>query len=468
MANETQVKSRLGGGIPLRGQSREIVSNVYKFMKEEADKSTCTIPIAHARERTAKASGVSVRLVSKILSEREKLKTSEAGQSFSTPNKQRRRERPITGMDDFDKNVVRRTVHHFYANEKRIPTAELLRSALKEKIGFKGGVTSIRLILKEIGFQWKTTESNRKILVERMDIREKRIRYLQQIKRYREEGRPIIYMDESYVLTSHVSGKTWTDSSNKCLHKPTSKGERIIIIHAGGEKGFVPNALAMWKAGQSSGDYHEQMNRRNYEKWIKEKLLPNLESRSVLVIDNAPYHNIEIDKAPSSNSKKHEMIAWLQDRGIPCSGDTLKPQLYKLIQLHKPMYKRFVVNELLEREGHSVLRLPPYHPELNPIELIWADIKSCVARHNTTFTMKDVRDICEKKFAEMGPEDWLPKCRHVKGIEEEYMSREPIIDSVIDSFIIRIGDDDDDDENGSSDGDSDVDTGAVSGIEELP
>ena len=29
--------------------------------------------------------------------------------------------------------------------------------------------------------------------------------------------------------------------------------------------------------------------------------------------------------------------------------------------------------------GHNVLRLPPYHPELYPIELIWARIKYTAA-----------------------------------------------------------------------------------------
>lgn len=96
--------------------------------------------------------------------------------------------------------------------------------------------------------------------MEKWNVREKRIAYLQTIKAYRDEGRPIVFMDESYILTSHVSNKVWTDGSTSGLHTPISKGSWLIIIYAGGEDGFIPNALAIWKAGQKSGYYYENIN----------------------------------------------------------------------------------------------------------------------------------------------------------------------------------------------------------------
>ena len=38
----------------------------------------------------------------------------------------------------------------------------------------------------------------------------------------------------------------------------------------------------------------------------------------------------------------------------------------------------------------EVLRLPPYHCELNAIELIWADEKDFVARENKEMTIEHV------------------------------------------------------------------------------
>ena len=65
----------------------------------------------------------------------------------------------------------------------------------------------------------------------------------------------------------------------------------------------------------------------------------------------------------------------------------LKPDLYEIIKQNKPA-KIFVVDEMIKKEGHSVVRLPPYHCNLNPIENIWALMKRDVAANNTTFTLK--------------------------------------------------------------------------------
>ncbi|GBP67916.1 hypothetical protein EVAR_97708_1 [Eumeta japonica] len=50
----------------------------------------------------------------------------------------------------------------------------------------------------------------------------------------REEGKNIIYMDESYIHTSHISGKSWSDDSKLGLKKLVSEGERLIITRAEG------------------------------------------------------------------------------------------------------------------------------------------------------------------------------------------------------------------------------------------
>ena len=46
----------------------------------------------------------------------------------------------------------------------------------------------------------------------------------------------------------------------------------------------------------------------------------------------------------------------------------------------------------MREHGHMPLRLPPYHPQLNVIELIWAEIKRMVALANTTFKLADVKN----------------------------------------------------------------------------
>jgi transposase len=136
----------------------------------------------------------------------------------------------------------------------------------------------------------------------------------------------------------------------------------------------------MFKSGTKSGDYHHEMNFDNCERWLKTKLIPNLPPNSVLLVDNAAYHNVQLNPAPTSSSRKSAMIDWLSDRGILFTDRMCKPELYSLIKLRKLRFKTFKIDALLAEHGHSALRLPPYHPDLNPIELIWASVKEYVAR----------------------------------------------------------------------------------------
>lgn len=88
--------------------------------------------------------------------------------------------------------------------------------------------------------------------MEKYDIRIKRIHYLKSIIQYRAEGRNIVYTDETYIHSSHTQAKGWSDDFYEMeLKKPISKGQRLIIVHAGGEKGFVNNALLIFKSGNT-------------------------------------------------------------------------------------------------------------------------------------------------------------------------------------------------------------------------
>jgi hypothetical protein len=54
--------------------------------------------------------------------------------------------------------------------------------------------------------------NNRGALIERDDVRSKRVAYLRAVKKYREEGRPMIYEAETFIRSSHTRPKNWTDT----------------------------------------------------------------------------------------------------------------------------------------------------------------------------------------------------------------------------------------------------------------
>jgi transposase len=202
---------------------------------------------------------------------------------------------------------------------------------------------------------------------------------------------------------------------------PTSMGQWLIIVHAGTEKGFIPGALLIFKSNQKTGDYHKEMNSDNYMRWIKEKLLPNLLQNCIFMVDNAAYHNVLSDRCPTSASRKKNMEEWLLQYKIPFSSDLLKTELYDPIKLHKPRQKRYVLDDILSAHGHTVLRLTPYHPDLNAIENIWGDVKQWVGHHNVTFKLDHKLQLCEQQFAEIGEMEWEAICRHVQNVKQKYI-----------------------------------------------
>jgi len=81
--------------------------------------------------------------------------------------------------------------------------------------------------------RWKKTSVNRKFTVERQDIRSLTVKYLRAITAYREEVRPVVYIDETYIHSSHTTSYACDDVSGAGLKAPVSKGRRLIIVDAG-------------------------------------------------------------------------------------------------------------------------------------------------------------------------------------------------------------------------------------------
>ncbi|XP_046674540.1 uncharacterized protein LOC124363336 [Homalodisca vitripennis] len=317
-----------------------------------------------------------------------------------------------------------------------------------------------------MGYRWRKTKSNKHILMETQDVAYKRFVYLGKIQEYRKEKRPIVFTDESYIDSAHVSGKGWSDDSNAGVAAPLSKGERLIFLHAGGEMGFVKNCLTMWRANIKTGDYHDNVNGKMYFKWLTEKLIPNLPPRTVVVIDNASYHNVQVDKCPTSKNTKSEMQDWLIQKNIAFSSSSLKVELYELIRQHKPAHIRYQIDEIMREHGRDIPRLPPYHPELNAIELIWADVKNWVAAHNVTFNIHDVERLVNQKFETITETDWKKICENVKKMEEKFIGVQSQLEDTIESFVIDLGAESSEEDN-SDFSEDDIEDGNLSGIEEL-
>ena len=173
-------------------------------------------------------------------------------------------------------------------------------------------------------------------------------------------------------------------------------------------------------------------------------------------MDNASYHSVQIPgtKAPVSGTRKPEMQKWLQERGVSFHDKLTKPKLYELVQKEKEtLSKTYEVDTMLTENGHHVVRLPPYHCELNPIELIWGDMKGYISRQNNTFKVNDVKHLIDESFAQIDGKKWKNACKHVCSVEQQYWKKDNIQGAEVNPIIIRLGDfssDDDEEEEEDS------------------
>ena len=242
----------------------------------------------------------------------------------------------------------------------------------------------------------------------------------------------IVYVDESYIHAHHASKKGWFHSSNRDVIGDDN-GTRLIILHAMTDNGLlaVPDEIASnWLSepaltaelvfeevlqdGQDDSDYHNTMTGAKFIAWLRNRLLPTFAElhpgkKMILVLDNASYHKPR-DETWISSSKaknKHELVHQLLDLGVEQlttvgekprvvpshlfeaavsaggpSKDDLLAAVQKWLEAH-PDHNRTVVEQLMSDAGYSLIYTPPFCPEVQPIELLWAKVKRYVADRST-------------------------------------------------------------------------------------
>ena len=251
-----------------------------------------------------------------------------------------------------------------------------------------------------------------------------RQRYLRKKRDNRASGgdtiRPEVYLDESYVNKNHSNDFIWySGEDGPWVQKPTGKGERLIIINAITKSGWVPEAKLVFKSTRKTGDYHGQMNWDLFKKWFTEMLLENIPSNSLIIMDNASYHNILAEHSPPTPlCSKKKISEWLEQNRIYCRHDCLKPELVEILNKLAPE-PSYAINEIARSCGHEVIRTPPYHPELQPIETCWGVVKNHIAR-NSDFTMKNLIEQLKAGFDKVTGKTCTEIIKNVRKIEDEF------------------------------------------------
>jgi hypothetical protein len=147
---------------------------------------------------------------------------------------------------------------------------------------------------------------------------EKRYAFCEEIRKHKDQGHSLVFIDESGF--AHDMPR---------LHGYSPKGKRCYGQHDWGAKGRT-NVIGALFLGTllTVSLFQANVNTGIFNAWVVEDLIPKLPPKSVVIMDNASFH------------------------------------------------KGVLMKKALEYEGHTLLYLPPYSPDLNPIEKKWAQAKA--------------------------------------------------------------------------------------------
>jgi len=400
-------------GRPLTVIEKETIVTLKNYFDRTKDDTA--EQVTSSVERVVHALDVSIATVKRIMADHNR------GVSFSE-QKEIHRGRRGKALTNCMQAVTREYVRQ--ANkEGRYITLETLCQYLK-KINPEQNF-SIRTLGRALdcwGFTFgKGTRTQR--LKEKDHVIVARQRYLRRKRANRKDEdtiHPEVYLDESYVNKNHSTDFVWYfEDDGPWVQKPTGKGERLIIVNAITKDGWVPGAKLIFKSTKKTGDYHGQMNQELFTKWFKEKLLPNIPEGSLIIMDNAAYHNIlSVHSAPTVKCNKEKIRSWLEQNNIPLREDCIKPEMVEILNKIAPLPIYFL-DEIATEHGHEILRTPPYHPELQPIETCWGIVKNQIAR-NCDFTMANLIAQLEDAFNSVTAKTCSGLIKKLRKVEDEF------------------------------------------------
>jgi hypothetical protein len=90
----------------------------------------------------------------------------------------------------------------------------------------------------------------------------------------------------------------------------SGKGKRLIVLHAGTRsEGLIDSCDLMFLAKSKDGNYHQEMHNVVFVELFENQLMPAMKNPSLVVLDNASYHNVKTEDTVCSNfSQKNAVL----------------------------------------------------------------------------------------------------------------------------------------------------------------
>ncbi|DBA01372.1 TPA: hypothetical protein N0F65_001611, partial [Lagenidium giganteum] len=187
------------------------------------------------------------------------------------------------------------------------------------------------------------------------------------------------------------------DPSDLTTVKPRQKGKRSYFIAAiidannDGAQLIRASLDIFGGGGRQTQTYHGMFTGAYACEWMK-RLLAILEANGwhncVILLGNAKYHKVKPTWVPSRGNKKEVLVAVCNRLGIHVESKDTKAKLWAKL--------------MAEDAGHRVVFTPPHHSDLEPIELVWTNVKGTVGRqYASAMTLADVKERLVTAFANL-------------------------------------------------------------------
>lgn len=339
-------------------------------------------------------------------------------------------------------------------NEKKeFVTLQLLSKVLREKAIVDVSTSTLWRTIRNLGFCYKKTD-NRKVLCELSHIVAKRHEFLRRYVENSESKSPkaMVFLDETWIFARGAEKRSWQNSSIRCFQQPkkTGNGKRFMIIHAGGNMGFIPDAGKVLTSNKVSKDYHDTMDYQYFENWFENYVLKRLEGPSLIILDNAAYHTRRLNKTPNGSWRKAAIVTWLTSQNVLVTGNENKAiLLIKTREITHNIQPIYAVDKIAAEYGHEVLRLPPYHCHFNPIELVWGVAKSYYDKEvgKISGNTESVFELWEKSLQQVPNDKWPDFVAHTDKIIKQAYLQEKVVDEVRPIiFSVNTGDSDEEED----------------------
>ncbi|XP_022178008.1 uncharacterized protein LOC111039035 [Myzus persicae] len=173
------------------------------------------------------------------------------------------------------------------------------------------------------------------------------------------------------------------------------------------------------------------MNGDSFYDWFC-GVLPKLKENSIIEMDNASYHSVKKDPIPTIAWRKDKIVEWLTSKGCNVNTSIVKHLLMEKVQEIRHHHDKYIIDEEALKSNKTVLRLPPYHCELNAIEMAWSVVKNHVKKNNTSFKINDVRQLLIDGIKKVTPDMWANFVRHTIKEEDKLCTVDNNTDELLD------------------------------------